>query len=1785
MDVTRLRDARTHNLRGVDLDLRPAELVVVAGVSGAGKSSLALDTLYAEGQRRFVESFSAYARQFLERRDRPPVGSLDPVPAAIAVDRGAPVRTSRSTVGTMTELTDYLRLLWSRVSTVVCDGCGREVQRGSVFRAANEVLATVGERERIVVTWRVSAEDPERYLGQRERLVEEGWRRVWLDGAAREIDEIAPSEALRRGGVDVVVDRMVLTEAERTRLVEALSTAMSKGRRTEVHFVDRGSVSRFSTGLECAYCEKVFPDPSPALFSFNSPMGACGNCRGFGRVIEIDLEKVFADPSKSLSDGAIKPWTGKATAWERKKLAAWCKANGVSMSVPWSALKESQRAAIIEGSEKFLGVRPWFQWLETKAYQMHVRVFLSRYRRYVACEACGGSRLRAEVGRYRVKGLSINDACAMAVSELAHHLGALPSVDEPTDRVVREVCSRLGYLGDVGVGYLSLDRASRTLSGGEVQRVALTAALGTSLTGTLMVLDEPTAGLHPRDAEKLVTVARGIASLGNVAVVIEHDLEVIAAADRVVELGPDAGENGGRIVFDGSPSELARCDTPTGEALRSVGPARTERRSAGSWLTLHRARGHNLKAVTLRVPLGVLTVVTGVSGSGKSSLVGETLFPAVTRALAARGLSVRAEETLAYDDLEGADALDAVSYVDQSALGRTTRGNPATYLKAWDRVRARFAALQSSKARGYSTRTFSFNVEGGRCASCEGAGRETVEMQFLADVSFECPDCHGRRFNDEVLEVTLREKNIADVLEMTADQAVEFFDDDPAFIRAIEPLRAVGLGYLRLGQSLSTLSGGEAQRLKLAAALTEVTHRTLVVLDEPTTGLHRRDVARVFDTLDSLVDRGVTVIVIEHDPWVAARADYVIDLGPEASHQGGELVAEGTPEEVSVSPKSRFAPYLRAALDRRRSVFAERAMKPRKPVDVTVPDGIVVRGAREHNLNVPALEVPREKLVAMTGPSGSGKSSLAFDVIYSEGQRRFLETLSPYARQYLPSLGRAEVDSIVGIPPAISLEQRTARAGAMSTVATVTEIAHYLRLLYARAATAYCPKCDVAIGARSPDEIASELIASFPSTALLSVWAPVVRARKGLHGEVFERARKAGIEAVRVDGKDYDPAKVPTLKKTVTHDVSLWLGAARAHERGAIVSLVRRATALAEGHCVIERDERTGRVGEPIVRSTRRACPKCGLGIPELDPRHFSFNTPQGRCEVCEGVGTVGEKVCGECEGTRLAAIPRAVRLAQWRFHEALAFTPGELRDGLHGVTLGAREKLIAEAPLAQLDARLGTLLELGLDYLTLDRRANTLSGGEMQRLRLAAQIGAGLTGALYVLDEPTIGLHGRDTDRLVGAMRALVNRGASVIVVEHDADVIRAADWVVDLGPAGGKGGGRVVASGPVREVLEGDGPTAMALREGGRGLGCNREVTDAQWLTVKGAKGYNLQRTTVRFPLGRFVCVAGVSGSGKSTLVEKVTLRAVRKKLGVATEEPLAHDGIDGWRNLKRAVAIDQTPIGRTPRSVPATYLGFWDDIRRLFAALPESKSRGWGIGRFSFNTTTESGGGRCELCQGNGVKHVEMAFLPDVVVPCEGCDGLRFSRETREVKLHGYDAGEVLALTVEEAREVFSQVPKVKRALDLLHELGLGYMTLGQGSHTLSGGEAQRIKLATELQTAGGAGLYVLDEPTTGLHLSDVSRLIGVLQKLVDRGDSLVVIEHHPDVLAASDWLIELGPGGGRLGGRIVAEGAPQAIIAAKTATAAVLERAQGDRVKPHAGREKKHSRQTETVASTR
>ena len=1762
-----LKGARTHNLKGVSLDLAPGKLVVLTGVSGAGKSSLALDTLYAEGQRRFVESFSPYARQFLERLERPPMERLEPVAAGIAVDRRAPVKSSRSTVATMADLEPYLSALFTREAHPVCPEHDADGVEMDVAGAASRVLSH-GHGQRAVITYPLPVRDAEHYLEVREQLAADGYRRLWLDGKARDIDSVKPSEVLSHAAAHVVVDRLQLEASAQKRVAQSVEQAFERSDgAAHVHGDDLSLT--LHRGISCPECARDLEPPRAGLFSYESPLGACPECRGFGRTIGIDWHKVVPDPSKTLKGRAIRPWAGKSTSWERTQLNKLCRRHDIPLDVPWNQLTSRQQAIVMEGDGgwdegQFPGVRGWFAYLETRTYKMHVRVLLARYRSYDRCAVCQGQRLNERALSYRVGGLNIAQWHALEIATACTEIERIQTRTGQGEFARRELASRLNYLNRVGLGYLTLDRQARTLSGGEAQRVTLTAALGTTLCNALFVLDEPTVGLHPSDVPPLVDVLRELSRRNNAVLVVEHDPALIREADRVVELGPGAGQDGGQLVFDGTADDVAARGGATARALARH-PRSGRPRKASAFLGVAGARANNLRNVSVKVPLGVVCAIAGPSGSGKSTLAEDIVYRSLARHFGAFDVELPGE----HDGLDGADALRKVVLVNQAPLGRTSRGNAGTYTKAWDAIRAAYAAEPEAQARGLTASHFSFNVEGGRCDTCAGEGHETVEMQFLADVTLTCPVCRGLRFKETVLSVQHRGLSIAEVLSATIDQVLERYADSTPVLRALGPVSKLGLGYLRLGQPLSTLSGGEAQRLKLARALADNNAGALYVLDEPSAGLHADEVSHVLEAIDAIVKSGGSVMVVDHDVQLIAAADWVIDLGPGAGRDGGKIVFEGTPrqlERADTLTGLALAENVRAK---------EGVTEPEPPPQL----GLRVDNAREHNLKELSVEIPHQALSVVTGPSGSGKSTLAFDVVFAEGQRRFLETLTPYARQFLPTLPRPDVDSVSGVPPSIALEQRTTRAGGKSTVATVTEVAHYLRLLFAKLGTPHCPDHDEPIAASSAATLFDVVRKRRGKVTLL---APVVRARKGLYYDVFTAAARDGIALAYCDGELVATDVPPKLKRSQEHTIDLVL-ARNALAKKFDDALLSRALRWGQGSLKL-RDSR----GHETLLSTLSACPVCGFSVPELDPRWFSFNTAQGRCETCNGEGSVSDaprrrrrrrktkkkkkKVvgngnraeletlapCPECAGSRLSPIPRAVRLFDHAYADVVNESVSASLAKIKKWKLKGDAKTIGKPILSELVDRLTFLEQVGLDYLNLDRAAASLSGGEMQRLRLAAQLGAGLTGALYVLDEPTIGLHPRDTGRLLGNLRNLVDLGSTVVVVEHDADTIRAADHLVDLGPGGGARGGEVVAAGHPEDVLElTQSPTARALSNEPE-LRKPRPIPKRHpMLQITGAAEHNLRNVTAQFPIGRMSVVAGVSGSGKSTLVRQVLLPALRQQLGLVTEPPGAFKKLAGYERLHRAVAVDQSPIGRTPRSVPATFLGIWDTLRKIYAATPDAKMAGFDAARFSFNTPK---GGRCPECQGQGVINHEMSFLPDVTTACPVCEGTRFEPQTLDVRYLGYNVGELLQLTAEQAAALYVNHRDIAGPLQTLVDLGAGYICLGQGSHTLSGGEAQRLKLAAELTATvrHQPTLYVLDEPTTGLHLADVAKLVGVLDRLVERGDTLIVIEHHPEVIAGADYVLELGPEGGARGGRVVARGAPRDVAKKKTATAEVLRR---------------------------
>ena len=1883
-ECIRLKGVRQNNLKGFDLDVPLGKYVVVTGLSGAGKSSLVFDTLHAEGQRRYVETFSAYTRQFLDLLDKPRVDSIENIRPSIAIEQSNTVKTSRSTVGTMTELTDYFKVWFSHVAHCFDPVTGERVEDDTPQSIWTKTLERHSGRNLIIG---FTIRKPEKLAWEEilASLKAQAYVRALVpetDTApariiVRRIEDLLKDASLLRAqtAITVAQDRLAALPETRARFLEAVEAALHFGQ-GQVQLFDAESLtelSRYSRGLHSPATGRTFRAASPALFSFNSPLGACPQCRGFGRIIEIDYRRAIPDGNLSIEEGAIKCWEGEVYSASRDDLLRVARKQRIPTRVPFSSLTEAQRRFVIDGEDGYgenglewpkawYGVKGFFRWLEKNTYKMHVRVFLSRYRAYNPCPACRGTRLQPESLCWKWNGHTLPSLYAMPVGDLRAILESSPSSaaghagSHSASIAFDSILTRLRYLDEVGLAYLTLDRTSKTLSGGEVQRVNLTSCLGTSLVDTLFVLDEPSVGLHPRDIDRLISIVRTLTDAGNTVVVVEHDEAMICAADHVIEVGPEPGARGGEIVFQGSLEDLLKSPSSlTGAYVsgrRSVPVPSTRRAVSPSdpHLRLRKVTKHNLHGVDIDIPLRRFVCLSGVSGSGKSTLLDHAIH---------QGLLTKAhqltEDPASMESITTDLEFSEVMLVDQSPLTRTPRSNPAVYTGAWDLIRDLFGKLPEARKNGFSSSSFSFNSGDGRCEHCRGLGYERVEMQFLSDVFVPCPICEGRRFKPEVLAISWNGHSISDLLSTPVREAILIFADEPRIQRRLAPLEAVGLDYLTLGQPLNTLSGGEAQRLKLvrylgAFASDDPSH-ALLLLDEPTTGLHRHDVLRLVGVLQSLVGRGHSVVVIEHNLDVLKSADWIVEIGPGAGADGGRIVSAGTPES-SAGGKTATAPFLAQALgearegeDRPQAVAEAQGVYSKSSDTIAAPasQALTLIGARENNLKNLSVSLPHRELIVVTGVSGSGKSTLAFDIVFAEGQRRFMEAMSPYARQFVEQLPRPDIDRLSGIPPTVAIEQRVTRGSRKSTVATITEVAQYLRLLYARLGVQHNPDTDKPVEPMSLRRLTThmERLLETPGakrSRQILLCAPLIRGRKGHHLPIASWIAEHGYPLMRVDGGIVRVKDFKGVDRYKEHDIEVVVGDLKAvidpegsgsakNRRGSTRSPEARRTGPAEflkdalrigkGSCFLSTAQ--GKIISWL--STTRTDAETGESFPELDPKHFSHNSPRGWCPTCRGHGRVfpwmleideeaddedpavrlrlfgiesAEDLasegtpCPECHGERLNRIARAVKLHLRGGRTAISLpsllrsTPAELLATLGRLELDARGRLITQDVIPQIRERLRFLDHVGLGYLSLDRPTDTLSGGEAQRIRLAAQLGTNLAGVLYVLDEPSIGLHARDNNRLIETLLKLRDKGNSLLVVEHDDEIMQRADRIVDLGPAAGIHGGELLANGTPVEIRSSKSSITGLFLE--RGIihpsrRSYRTVPDGphgrDWLRLTKAHFRNLKGFDIAIPPARLVMVAGPSGAGKSTLFRDLLHPAVKHAIAGDLERlngkdfvrnsKFAADGgtarpsappfalLTGGNAFRSVIEVDQSPIGKTPRSTPATYLGIFDLIRQFFAALPESKVRGYAPGRFSFNTP----GGRCPTCEGGGRIRMEMAFMPDTYLPCDDCQGLRYGPELAGVTWKGKSIGEVLRLSFEEAVEFFDFHSRISQVCRLMNDCGLGYLTLGQSSPSLSGGEAQRLKLVTELshglatfrERSRGQqprNLYLLEEPTIGLHLSDCERLIALLHALVDQGHSVVVIEHHLDLLAEADWIIELGPDGGPNGGELIYQGPLQGLL---------------------------------------
>lgn len=1591
----RLRGVREHNLANLQLNIPHGQLVVVTGVSGSGKSSLAFDVVAREGQRRFMETLPSFSRQLLGGWKRPEVDQIEGLMPVITIGQKTTSGNARSTVGTLSDGSDLLRLLFARIG---------------------------------------------------------------------------------KGPADLALTR--------------------------------------------------------SLFSFNTPQGACPHCQGLGVEERISVDKLVADPNLTLREGALAPTlpTGYIMYSQVtvEVLNMVCEAHGFTVDIPWNELNEEQQNVVLNGSTQLKvpygkhSIESRLKWTgivakprEEGHYKGLMPIMsdilrrdrnpnILRYAESVTCSACLGKRLKPEALSVTVQKKNIAELSSLEGSEL-RQWWLNQNWDAATapiaEAIGKPLLRLLNWLEKLGLGYLSLDRASDTLSGGESQRIRLINQISAELSDVLYVLDEPSIGLHPKDNAALLEVLQTLVNRGNTVLIVEHDATTIKQADWIVDLGPGAGEAGGQLLFNGpfqsflEERQLAG-KSPTFDVLRtSNSELANAKLSHLQPIELRHIQTHNLQDISVHFYPKAFNVVTGVAGAGKSSLVKHALLQ-------------RAEQAMNESSSPGKAGLSAFDYllsIDQSPIGRTPRSNPATYTGLADRIRDVFAQTEQAKASGFKKSRFSFNTKGGRCETCQGAGLISVGMHFLGNVNSICGTCLGMRFNKETLNIQFRDHSIAEVFELSVAEALTVFEGLPKLCQPLQMLQDVGLSYLRLGQASSTLSGGEAQRVKLAA---ELHHRKgksgLYLLDEPTVGLHPADVQVLLKALRSLVEQGHTIVCVEHDDTVIRQADWVIDLGPGGGREGGQLMIQGTPAEVAQSKQSLTGAALRGKW----------SSIPPIPEKTTSTMALELEGVSTHLLQSVSVAFPKNQLSVVTGVSGSGKSSLVFDTLFAESNSRFTESLTTYQRSRLKQANRAELTGSRGLGPVVAIGRKFLVGSERSTVGTVSGINDHLRLLYSRLAQQQGFSFSAQQFSFNHQSGACTTCEGLGVTLQGNPEALVAHPEKSVLDGAISGNRIANYYG-NPDGQFIAILKAVGLSENLGLDRP-W---------NALEPAVRNLVLNGTGEQIWEttwRFKTATREGEQAVKAAWLGF--SGYVEDEFRRKHQNKNI-QTLTELLHPVS------CTLCGGARLQTERLAIKWQGRSIADWSALPIDDIRPELAKAQAAEKQAILKEILqeiLPPVQQQLQLIQALGLGYLSLNRSSPSLSGGEGQRLRLAGQLAAQLHGVTYVLDEPTVGLHDDNTQQLLEVLRLLINRGNTVVVVEHDTTVIQAADYLVEMGPGSGIEGGHIVAAGAPQKVLQHpDSITGPLLIEAATLTFPPRNL-QPEAFGVQGAFANNLQDLDATFTAGGLIAVAGPSGSGKTSLIREVLWPSIKagRPRGCRNSFGLSLFDAVGW--------IDQRPLSGTESSTPATFTGLMDRLRAAYSMLPEAREQGLKKSAFSYLHKE----GRCPECNGFGRIKSALDFLSDVWVACESCKGKRYRKAVLNVKLNGLSIGDCLHLTVSEALVALKELPKARPALEALHQLGLGHLKLGHPGNALSGGEAQRLKLAKELaQPTKGRKLFLLDEPSTGLHLRDLKMLAKVLHELTVQGHTVLYIEHHPKLIAMADQVINIGPGSGVQGGRLV------------------------------------------------
>ncbi len=1595
-DYIIIKNIRENNLQIPEIKIPKNKIVVISGVSGSGKSSLAHDVISRESQRRFFSTFSANARQQIGKMYRPEADEFNGLSPVITVNQRSTVKSSRSTVGTLTEIVDYLRLLFARAG---------------------------------------------------------------------------------------------------------------------------------SSDLELK--------ASRSLFSFNTEQGACPNCKGLGIEDQIDTDKIIKDADKSLRNCALKITQPNGYSMYSQVtidvLNQVCNAHGFNVDIPWKDLTEEQKDIILNGSDRIkipfgkhtLESRMRFSGITAKprveGYYKGILPIMKdilrrdrnpsilRFASVKTCSACRGKRLNPQALSFKVDQKTIADFLDFSIDEIDDYLKNSKNDSEVFKQISKSIQYSCNYLKKLGLGYLKLNQSSEKLSGSEVQRIRLAKQAKSKLRGLIYILDEPSIGLHLNENNLLMEVLRKLQSNGNTVIIVEHDEGIIRMADHLIDLGPGAGYLGGKIIAEGKVHELLHnlSAVDKSKTLKHLSKSKALRETYDQkqeFIEFDGINYENFHDQTAILKKKAINVVCGTSGSGKLSLVRNVISPILKNEY----------EPKLVQNVLGIESIKNIIEIDQSPIGRTPKSNPATYTKLFDQVRVLFASTEMAIKRKWNKSYFSFNTVGGRCEKCQGAGKIQIGMHFMGNVDIVCPDCGGKRFSKESLEVKYRGKSIGDVLEMEVSEACTFFADDKKLSRILTTLNTLGLGYIRLGQCSTTISGGEAQRIKLALELSKkVNGECLYILDEPTTGLHFSDIEKLQLALKQLRDKGHTILCIENQPDFILESDWMLDIVK--SNQHSEIIAMGEPSQLIKDSNGLTAKSIS-------NFIKSKNQNPEPTKNIRDNTQISFKKLSIHNIQKQDVNFPVNKITVITGLSGSGKSSLAFHSLYAESQRQYLESFPNYIKARLEQQKKAQFEEATGLTPAIAISQQSSAHNPRSTVGTMTEIYDYYRLLYARVASIEVPDsnilsshfsfnhesgaCEHCKGLGIIKSADPEKLVSHPEFSILN--GAIKGSKTGkFYGDPFGQY-------------------VATLRAVAKHH-GLDFSVAYKDLSESAKSMIFNGT-----------DEIEYQVNWNFKRNEREGSHHFSgkwVGLISIINEEYQRKHADKRGESMLGI--MQDLVCPKCDGDRIKKQSLKIKLRNLNISQLTQLSVDKSLKWFHefnGDTATSDSiKSFSQDLRKEIILRLTYLQGLGLGHLQINRISSTLSGGEAQRVRLAGQLGSGLTGITYILDEPTKALHSKDTQNLIKYLYKLRDLGNTIVIVEHDEEVIRSADHLIEMGPGAGEHGGQIIEEGLLSKIIASDkSPTGKYLKNGFQ-FKIGKTQSRNEKIEIHQASDNNLKNINIEIPLGSFTVIHGVSGSGKSTLLNKVLYPSFLKNKAVGCKS------ISGLENFGNVIIMNQQAIGNSPLSNPATYTGLFDLIRDFYANLPEAKQQKIKKSYYSFNTK----GGRCENCKGMGQIIIHMDFMADIWLECEACHGKRYQDFILKIKYKDYSISDILNSSVDQVAPIFKKEAKIFNILKTLQDSSLGYLKLGQAANTLSGGESQRLKLAKSLlnKSEKQKDLFLLDEPTTGLHFADVENLLRLFDKMLKQGHTLVVVEHHPEIIKQATNKIELGPGGGDEGGYLI------------------------------------------------